>query len=118
MLRAALRRFVLLVGAIAAGTAVISIALGWLLGASVSRSTSLGLYGVGSLLLLSGFFIGNRGPIRPKEGDLGSFIGPHIVRWATATEQDESINSSALFVSVGLGLILLGVVADTRYGLF
>jgi hypothetical protein len=40
------------------------------------------------------------------------------VRWATATEQDETLNSSALFVTLGLGLILLGVFADTRYKLF
>lgn len=118
MLLAALRRFIVLLGLTAVGTAAISIAFGSLLGASVTRSASLGEYLVGSFLLLTGFVIGNRGPVRSKGDGFGGFIGAHVVRWATATEQEDSINSSALFVTLGIGLIVLGVVADTRYRLF
>jgi uncharacterized membrane protein len=38
-------------------------------------------------------------------------------RWASAEEQRESISLSAILVVLGFVLILLGVVADTRYSL-
>jgi hypothetical protein len=40
------------------------------------------------------------------------------VRWATRDEHEEAINSSALFVVLGLVLIFLGVVSDNRHTLF
>jgi len=40
------------------------------------------------------------------------------MRWASQAELDESLNSSALYVVLGFGLIALGIVADTRYSLF
>ena len=110
-----------LVVAVAGGTALVSLALGLLFGASVSRSVSLGLYGVGSVLLIMGFFVGNRGPARVKgepEGGLFGFARNRAVGWASGQEQTESINLSFVFVALGALLILFGVLADTRYSLF
>ncbi len=121
MLLAALRRFVFLLGGAAAGTAVVSLALGLLLGSSVARSVSIGFYLVGSFLLIAGFFVGNRGPVRVK-GDPGvgvfGFFRNRRLRWASGQEQLESISLSVVFVVLGFSLIVLGVVTDTRYSLF
>jgi hypothetical protein len=122
MLRAALRRIiVLLVGALVVISGV-SLLLGLVFGASPARSVSLGLTVIGSFLLISGFFVGNRGPVRLKNEDapMGGpfFFGSRLVRWATPSEREETINLSAVFVSVGFTLILIGVAADPRYTLF
>ena len=118
----ALRRFALLVGAVGGGTVVVSIVLGLLLGASLPRSIALGYYLVGSFLLLAGFFFGNRGPVCPRgDADHGDFFmrpRGRRVRWATREEHEEAINSSALFVVLGLLLIFLGLVSDNRHALF
>jgi hypothetical protein len=40
------------------------------------------------------------------------------LRWATRDEQEESINSSAVFVVLGVVLIVLGAASDNRHALF
>jgi len=95
-----------------------SLILGLLLGASLSRSIAIGFYLVGSFWLVSGFFVGNRGPVRLKS-DIGApLFGSRFVRWATPEEREETINMSAIYVLLGFVLILLGFAADTRYSLF
>jgi hypothetical protein len=120
LLRAAARRFGVLLVAVAGGTAVFSLLLGLALGASIARSISLGFYLVGSFLLIAGFFVGNRGPVRmkgdPGVGVFGIFQNRRL-RWATGSEQFESLSLSVVFVALGLALIILGVVTDTRYQL-
>jgi hypothetical protein len=116
MLRAALRRFLRLLGAAAGTTFACSVLLGLALGASFSRAVSIGFYLVGSFLLVAGFFVGNRGPVRPK-GQGPAFLGPRFMRWATPHEREEALNESAVYVAIGLVLIVLGVAADTRYRL-
>ncbi len=120
VLLAAARRFVLLLAGVAGGTAIVSLVLGLLLGSGVSRSVSVGFYVVGSFLLISGFFVGNRGPVRVK-GDPGvalfGFFRNRRLRWATGQEQIESLSLSVVFVALGVVLILFGVVTDTRYTL-
>jgi hypothetical protein len=118
----ALRRFGLLLAVIAAATAAGSAILGLLFGASLSRSISVGFYIIGSFLLLGGFFFGNRGPLRAKAqavADASAFhlTGARPVRVATPAEREEAINMSALFLVLGLALLAIGVVADTRYSL-
>ncbi len=82
---------------------------------------SIGFYLVGSFLLIAGFFVGNRGPVRVK-GDPGvgvfGFFRNRRLRWASGQEQLESISLSVVFVVLGFSLIVLGVVTDTRYSLF
>jgi len=112
---AAARRFGIIVASIVGGTATISLLLGLAFGSTVSRSLSLGWYIVGSTLLVSGFFVGNRGPARPEGEGWSPFSLRRWVRWATPDEQRESLSLSAVLVVVGFLLIALGVLADTRY---
>src|SRR3954462_4924066 len=114
---AATRRFAILLGALVGGTAVLALLLGLLFGSSVSRALSVGWYIVGSVLLLSGFFVGNRGPARPQGEGWSTFSLKRWVRWANPDEQRESLSLSALLVVLGVLLIVLGVLADTRYAL-
>jgi hypothetical protein len=116
LLLAAGRRFATVLVAVAAGTAAASLLLGLAIGASADRSITTGLYLVGSLLLVGGFFIGNRGPVRRGGGDDQSFFGRRM-HLATPEEREETINTSAVFVLVGLALIVIGVLADRRYPL-
>ena len=117
LLLAAFRRFAVLLGGVGSATVVLSLAFGALAGYSLGRSIAIGLYIVGSLLLLFGFFIGNRGPFRPR-GESFGFFAPRAVRGSTAEERHEAINSSAVFVSLGLVLIVLGLVSDPAHKLF
>lgn len=122
MLRAAGRRFLSLLLPFAIGTLAVSLALGFALGSSVARSISLGFYLVGSFVLVAGFFMGNRGPARLKGpvGDEGPWgISPRRrMRWASVEEREAALADSAVFVVIGFVLILIGVVADTRYTLY
>jgi uncharacterized membrane protein HdeD (DUF308 family) len=111
---AAARRFGIIVGSIVGGTAVCSLLLGLAFGSSVSRSLSVGWYVIGSALLISGFFVGNRGPARPEGEGWSAFSLRRWVRWATPDEQRESLSLSAFLVVLGFLLIALGVLADTR----
>jgi hypothetical protein len=118
MWRGAARRFGLMLGAVVGITAVVASLLGLVVGASLDRAVSLGFYAVGSFLVIIGFFIGNRGPIRAKGEDtalLGLF--PMRRRWAEPDEHEATINDSALLVVLGFVLIVLGIAVDTRYDL-
>jgi hypothetical protein len=113
---AAARRFAILITVLVAGTAVLATLFGLLFGASVSRSVSLGWYIVGSILLILGFFVGNRGPARHRgEGPMTPFSLTRWVRWATPEEQRESLSLSAIFIILGFVIIVLGVLVDSRY---
>jgi hypothetical protein len=108
----------------AAGTtvlvAVCSVVLGLLLGADPRRSISVGLYGVGSLFVIVGVFYGIRPPVRTTGGGgspgiFGSMAaGGGIARWADRDDIEESLGLSAVFVSIGLLLIVIGVAVDPR----
>jgi len=116
--RAALRRVGILFGTLAGGSAVVALLIGVPAGASLSRALSLGWYAVGSVLLIGGFFVGNRGPARHQgDGPMTPFSMRRWVRWATPDEQRESISLSAVLVILGIVVIALGVLADTRYSL-
>jgi hypothetical protein len=71
MVVGALRRFAGLLLVLAAGTVACSLAIGLATGSSISRALSIGFYLIGSFLLISGFFVGNRGPVRTKGDDPG-----------------------------------------------
>jgi hypothetical protein len=121
---ASLRRLALLVLLSATVTAGVSVLVGALLGASLNRALSLGFYGAGCVLMLAGFFTGNRGPARVESEVPGSPVSPFALfgarklRWATRVEQEETINYSAVVVSLGFILLLIGVLVDTRESLF
>lgn len=134
MLVAALRRLAY-ISVVAIGvTVVVSLFIGLLIGSGVDRALTLGFYFVGSFLLISGFFVGNRGPVRVKhedhgeEGVAGATAAPMIfpvpgyagrkLRWASLGEQHETINNSAIFIVLGLLLVFIGVAFDSKHSLF
>ena len=117
MLLAGARRFGVLLAATAAAVTVCSLAVGALIGVSVNRAVATGFEGFGSLMLVFGFFVGNRGPVRAK-GDTAPFFGPRFLRWATPEEFRSTIADSAIFIVLGLVLILFGLAIDSRYRLF
>src|SRR6478752_1663953 len=104
-----------MLGTLVVGTAVVSLVIGFLFGASVSRSLSVGWYVVGCALLASGFFVGNRGPSRPQGEGWSTFSVQRWVRWASPDEQRESISLSALQIAVGF--LVIGAIADSRHAL-
>src|ERR1051326_4821551 len=106
-------------------TAVGSLLIGLIIGASLDRSLVLGFYLVGCFFMLAGFFVGNRGPARVKSEEPGAsatpfgvLSGSRVLRGATLGEQDETINNSAVFVTLGLVLVVVGVLLDSRHALF
>jgi general stress protein CsbA len=125
MILAGLRRlFLLILGAVAL-TAVGSVVIAELIGASLDRSITVGFYLVGCFLMLAGFFVGNRGPARVKsEADtraspMGMILGGgRNLRWATLGEQNETINNSAVFIGIGLVLVAIGILLDSRHSFF
>lgn len=118
MILGAFRRFALMYGSVGGFTVILSLSCGALAGAPLGRSIAIGLYLVGSLILIFGFFVGNRGPFRHDHGDDGYSFIPRGIRRATLQERSEAVNISALFVVLGLGLILLGVLSDSSHRLF
>jgi general stress protein CsbA len=125
MIRAGLRRLFLLIFGAAALTAVGSIVIAEVIGASLGRSLTVGFYLVGCFLMLAGFFVGNRGPARMKsESDtrtspMGMILGGgRNLRWATLGEQNDTINNSAVFIAIGLVLVAIGILLDSRHSFF
>ena len=110
---AGLRRFLAVFGIAVAAVAVFSVVVGIIVGARLTRSIALGYYLSGAALLIGGFFVGNRGPVRANRNQPIPIFGTRFVRWATPEELDEAINTSAVYVSLGFALILVGVLADT-----
>jgi hypothetical protein len=121
--RAALRRLVLLVLLLVGGTAAGSLLLGALLGASLERALVLGFYVMGCVLMLGGFFTGNRGPARVESeaaGPMSPFapFGPRKMRWASLAELEETINYSAVVTGLGFLLVVIGALIDARHSIF
>jgi hypothetical protein len=123
VLGGAAKRFFVLLGIATLIVLVIALPVGLLLGSNTSRSLSVGFYVIGSFLLVAGFFVGNRGPVRLKGDDtdvgasVGMFgigIGGRRLRWATPEENADAMSSSAAFVVIGFVLIVIGVIADSR----
>ena len=113
---AAARRFFTLLGAIVEAIFLCAVSIGLILGTSLNRSIAVAFEAFGCLLLLFAFFVGNRGPARTK-GDAHPFIGPRFLRWATPEEHQSTIAESAIFLVLGIILIMIGLAIDSRYRL-
>jgi Kef-type K+ transport system membrane component KefB len=100
----------------AAFVAALSLVIGLAAGSSPRRSISTGLYAVGAMLVVVGFFQGNRGPVRMGGGAAWIFDRT-LLRWATRSEHEENLSLSALFVLLGFTLIAGGALLDGRYQL-
>ena len=118
MILGALRRLALLFVGVGGATVVLSLAFGAISGGSLTRSIAIGLYLIGAVILIFGFFVGNRGPWRHEHGEGGWSILPRGIRRATTEERKESMNISVLFIALGFGLIILGVLSDSSHNLF
>ena len=112
----AARRFFTILGVLVAAISLGAVSIGLILGASLNRSIAIGFEAFGCLLLIFGFFVGNRGPVRTK-GDATAFFGPRFLRWATPEEHQSTISESAIFIVLGLVLIVIGLAIDSRYHL-
>ena len=99
-------------------TVLLSLAFGAISGAPLARSIAIGLYLIGAVVLIFGFFVGNRGPWRHEHGEGGWSILPRGIRRASPEERKESMSISVLFIVVGFGLIILGVLSDSAHKLF
>ena len=122
-LLAALRRLVLVVLGASALTAFASVLVGLLIGASLDRALTLGFYLVGCFLLVTAFFVGNRGPARVKSetaegGGMFPYFGTRHMRWATLNEQEDALNSSGVFVILGFALVIIGALIDSHHSVF
>jgi hypothetical protein len=116
---AALRRFALLVLLCVGVTVPGSLLVGLLAGASVDRALALGFYGMGCFLLICGFFVGNRGPTvvdsespAPMVLPMLNFAGRRL-RWATGSEQNETMASAGVFIVLGLVMVAIGILVDS-----
>ena len=118
LLAAGLRRFLIILLGLAALTTVVSLLLAQLLNASSARVVSIGFDLVGVFLLVAGFFVGNRGPVRLKGQDSVPLFGQRRMRWASPREREETLNDSAFFISVGIVMVVIGLAIDSRYPLF
>jgi hypothetical protein len=116
MLLAAARRLLLIFLIVGGGAILVGASVGLLVGSSLNRSISLGLYLVGSVLLLGGFLMGSRGPVR-RVGEEGPMTVGRALRRATPEEMRESVNLSFLLVAVGIVLLMLAVAIDRRVDL-
>src|SRR4051812_48757222 len=98
VLRAGLRRLALMLGGVAAATAIGSLVLGTIAGFSAGRSISLGFYFVGAFCVLIGFIFGNRGPVRTKPDPVGGptvpLAGTRLLRFANPEERQQTIGDS------------------------
>jgi hypothetical protein len=121
MVLAAARRLMGLFAVVGGVTLLLSLLLGAMAGTSLRRSLALGFYVVGCVLLIAGFFVGNRGVLRAEtdeERSGGVFgFGRRGVRSATGEEQRESIRVSGLVIGLGIALLILGAIADTENNL-
>jgi len=118
VLVAGLRRFFVILAALAGGVTCLMVLLAFLGKWDVARTVSAGFDAIGAFLLVIGFFVGNRGPVRLKSEQAAlPFSGPRRVRWATPDERADTLNDSAVFVAVGLVMVVIGIVIDPRYSL-
>lgn len=121
MIRAGLRRILVILAVVLGGTAAVSAALGALAGGSLRHALALGYYLVGVGILIGSLALGSRGPTRVErdpEGDRPVFpfgvlsFGRRKVRKATHEERREAKLASLGLFAFGALIILLGAVVD------
>ena len=136
MVRAGLRRFLLLLLIFLGGVAAVSATVGALAGRSVPHAVAIGYYIAGSVSLIICFAFGSRGPMRAettgddvddyRPGPLGILggmprggrTGRRQRRKATPEERREARLASVGLFILGVFLVLLGAAIDPTRRLF
>jgi hypothetical protein len=120
MIRAGLARALKLFVGVAAASGAVALAVALATGTGLTRALSLGWTCAGAFVLLLGFVASSRGPTRAD--DSGGWVPVSLtarsLRWASRSEQEESIALAATLVLLGLFLIALGLAVDPRHPLF
>ena len=117
MIRAAVRRILVLFGSLVAITVAVSLVLGALAHASLLRALSVGFYVVAAAILVGSFVFGVRGPLRPDWGVDAQAqpkrgIIPRAIRRASPDERVESKRSSIALFALGVVFVLIGSAFD------
>jgi hypothetical protein len=111
----ALRRFAIALAIVVAGAALVGLVAAAVIKQGLRRDLAVGFYLFGTGLLALALLLGTRPPVKFKEGGdpaIPSGFFDRGVRWASREEQNDALNVPALFVSLGLCLILIGAVVD------
>jgi hypothetical protein len=116
----AARRIAIIYGAIAGGTAVVSLLAALASGSGIARSLSVGFYIAGVALLVGCFVVGARGPLRgvARSGETVPLLGASRVRRATGDERLDATRTAILLFALGLGLIVVGALVDPTHRAF
>jgi hypothetical protein len=117
-----LARFAVMAVGLAIVVALIAAAIALLAHFGVRRGVSVAYYAVGALITMVGVLHGLRPPVRVdnEQGQMGLFgivLTGGQVRRATLEERDDSLASSALFVVLGVVLVILGGLLDPNHRL-
>ena len=110
----------MLFGAASALILVVTVPIGLLTSVGLDRAVSLGFYGFGAFLVLIGFLGGSRGPFRSDSDHSHetALRSERRLRRATLDELQDSMNGAAVAIAIGIVLVALGVIIDSRYTLF
>jgi len=109
-----------LLGAASAFDLVVTVPIGAFTSVGLDRAVSLGFYGLGAFLVVLGFISGSRGPLRHDEDITHDTVlrRERRLRRATLDERQAAMSSAAVIIGIGLALLVLGVIIDSRYTLF
>ena len=123
--RRGLRRLLVLLVGIFALTVVLSLAIGAIAHANLSRALADGFYIAGAAVLVGSFVLGLRGPLRSElggqEGEAAArhpMLMPRLIRRTTHDERLDARRSSLALFLLGLALILIGAGFDPSRSAF
>lgn len=122
MVRAGLRRILVILAVVVGGTAALSVALGALAGGGIHHALAVGFYLVGAGILFCSLALGGRGPMRAERSvdEYRPFLplGRRHLRRATPDERRMARRASLGLFAFGLLLVLLGAVFDPARRIF
>jgi hypothetical protein len=122
MLRAAARRFTIILVGILAGTGVPGALLGLAIGSGLRRSLSVTYYSVGAALLVGTVVTGVKGPFRAEystePGPLGRLLAPRSIRSATTDERLEGQRLAVFLFVIGMIVLVIGAALDPIHNNF
>jgi hypothetical protein len=122
LLRAAARRFGLILGGVLVGAGVPAALFALAAGIDLRRALSVAYYCVGAALLAGTVVTGVRGPFRAdyktEPGPLGRLIAPRSIRRATTEERGEGQRLAVFLFVVGMLILLVGAALDPIHNNF